>query len=209
LLSLWSIPGRGESAIRGIADHVDVHYNQLQTLQADFTETYSGAGVTRVESGELWLKRPGRMRWEYRQPRQKLFVSDGKTVWFYVPGERQVRRTRLKQLDDLHTPLAYLLGHTRLEKEFAALSRAGDVQPEAAGDIVLRGVPRHLGGVEQVLLEVAPDGSLTRIVVRQEDGSSTDFHFSHEVENHPLSAERFQFTAPEGVETVEVDELGQ
>jgi outer membrane lipoprotein carrier protein len=210
-LGLGSLPGWGASDtdIHRIADRVDAHYNRLQTLQADFSETYNGAGVNRTESGVLWLKRPGQMRWEYRQPREKLFLSDGKTVWFYVPGERQVRRMPLHKLDDLHSPLAYLLGHTRLEKEFTGLSLATNLPPDRAGDLVLRGVPRRLGGVEQVLFEIAPDGSFDRIVVAQEDGSTTEFRFSNQVENHAISAARFQFTVPPGVETVQADQLEQ
>ena len=76
-----------------IAAKVDQRYNQLQTLQADFTETYRGAGVSRTESGVLWLKRPGKMLWDYREPQPKVFVTDGKWAWFYVPGNgRRARR---------------------------------------------------------------------------------------------------------------------
>ena len=78
--------------------------------------------MERTEWGTLWLKKPGKMRWEYRSPRDKLFLSDGKDAWFYVPGERQVRRTAVKKLDDLRSPLAFLLGKTKLEKELQALS---------------------------------------------------------------------------------------
>lgn len=131
----------GEDSARQVAERVDRHYNSMQTLEASFTETYAGAGISRTESGTLWLKRPGRMRWEYRQPREKLFLSDGHTAWFYVPGEKQARKAPLKQLDDLRSPLAYLLGRTKLEKEFTGLSLAPDAAATAAGDVVLRGVP--------------------------------------------------------------------
>ncbi len=198
-----------QTNVRQIADRVDAHYNNLQTLQADFTETYRGPGVARTESGTLWLKRPGRMRWEYRQPREKLFVTDGKTAWFYVPGEKQVRKTKLKTLEDLRSPLAYLLGKTKLEKEFAGLSLAPDVKPETAGDIVLRGVPRHMGGISQVQLEITPDARLARIVIDQEDGTTTEFHFTGQKENLAVSDQRFKFTAPPGVETIEGQDLGQ
>src|SRR5215470_6878607 len=87
--------------VRQLARAVDEHYNRLRTLQADFTENYRGVGSDRVESGTLWLKKPRKMRWEYRSPRQKLFVSEGKVVWFYMPGEHQARKTDPKKLDDL------------------------------------------------------------------------------------------------------------
>src|SRR5271166_3371882 len=141
-----------------VAAAVDAHYNHLRSLEADFTEVYRGSGMERTESGTLWLKKPGKMRWEYRSPREKLFLSDGKDAWFYVPGERQVRRTAVKKLEDLRSPLAFLLGKTKLEKELLGLSLAPDVAPLAVGDVVLRGVPKSLAErVGQVLLEITPE----------------------------------------------------
>src|SRR5271165_6273972 len=103
--------------VHALAAAVDEHYNHLRSLQAEFAEVYRGSGMERTESGTVWLKKPGKMRWEYRSPRDKLFLSDGKDAWFYVPGGRQVRRTAVKKLDDLRSPLAFLLGKTKLEKE--------------------------------------------------------------------------------------------
>ena len=119
--------------VHAIAQAVDERYNHLHTLQTDFTEIYRGAGTERTESGTLWLKKPGKMRWEYRSPREKLFLSDGRDAWFYVPGERQVRRTAVKKLDDLRSPLAFLLGKTKLEKELQALSLAPMWRPWRRG----------------------------------------------------------------------------
>src|SRR4051794_2022520 len=92
--------GADDDAVAKIAAQVDKRYNSLQSFKADFVELYSGAGVARQESGTLTLKRPGRMRWDYREPNQKLFLSDGKTAFFYVPGERQARKTDVKKIDD-------------------------------------------------------------------------------------------------------------
>src|SRR5882672_7418098 len=96
---------------------VDEHYNHLRSLQAEFTELYRGNGMERTESGTLWLKKPGKMRWEYRSPREKLFVSDGKDAWFYVLGDRQARKKAAKKLEDVRSPLSFLLGKTKLAKE--------------------------------------------------------------------------------------------
>jgi outer membrane lipoprotein carrier protein len=202
-LALW-----GQDSSRQVAERVDRHYNSLQTLEANFTETYAGAGINRTESGTLWLKRPGRMRWEYRQPRAKLFLTDGHTAWFYVPGKKQARKAPLKQLDDLRSPLAYLLGRTKLEKEFTGLALAPDAAAEAAGDVLLRGVPRRMTGVTEVLLQVMPDGGFRRIEVHQDDGSTTSIRLSDQKENVSIPDQRFHFTPPPGVETIEGEQLG-
>src|SRR5438477_6182851 len=130
--------------VKAIATAVDAHYNHLRTLEAEFTELYRGSGMERTESGTLWLKKPGKMRWEYRSPREKLFVSDGHDAWFYVPDDRQARKTPVSKLDDIRSPLALLLGKTKLEKELRGLSLAPDVPPGDPADVVLRGVPRAL-----------------------------------------------------------------
>ncbi len=187
---------------------MDERYNHLHTLQAEFTEIYRGAGMERTESGTLWLKKLGKMRWEYRSPREKLFLSDGKDAWFYVPGERQVRRTAVKKLDDLRSPLAFLLGKTQLEKELQGLSLAPDVAPLEARDVVLRGVPKNLAErVSQVLLEITPEHWISRILVEEVDGSVTEYRFSDEKENVAVDDRRFQFAVPDGVEVID-GELG-
>jgi outer membrane lipoprotein carrier protein len=191
------------------AQAVDERYNHLHTLQAEFTELYRGAGMERTESGTLWLKKPGKMRWEYRSPREKLFLSDGKDAWFYVPGDRQVRRTAVKKLDDLRSPLAFLLGKTKLEKELQGLSVAPDVPPLSEGDVVLRGVPRSLAErVHQVLLEVSAEHLITRIVIEEADESVTEYRFTSQKEDVAVLDQRFQFVPPDGVEVIE-SELGQ
>jgi outer membrane lipoprotein carrier protein len=195
--------------VHAIAQAVDEHYNHLHSLQAEFTETYRGSGMERTESGTLWLaksglKKPGKMRWEYRSPREKVFVSDGKDAWFYVPADRQARRTDARKLDDLRSPLAFLLGKSKLDKELQGLSLAPDVTPLAAGDVVLRGVPEAMAGrVSEILLEVTPEGRIVRIVMNELDGSVTEYRFSAEKEDEAIPQGRFRFTPPAGTETVE------
>src|SRR6202162_1781855 len=152
--------------VKALAAAVDAHYNHLYSLQAEFTELYRGSGMERTESGTLWLKKPGKMRWEYRSPKDKLFVSNGKDAWFYVPDDRQARKTAAKKLEDVRSPLAFMLGKTKLEKELQGLSLASDVAPMKSGDIVLRGVPQALADrVSEILLEITPEHQITRIVI--------------------------------------------
>jgi outer membrane lipoprotein carrier protein len=197
------VPAQAED-IHEIARAVDDHYNHLRSLQSDFTEIYQGDGPERVESGTLWLKKPRKMRWEYRSPKEKLFVSDGQVVWFYLPTERQLRKTSLKKLDDLRSPLAFLLGKTRLESELRGLSKAVDQSPLVPRDMVLRGVPQAMmGQVSEVLLEITPSHQIVRIVLVDEDEATTEFRFAGWKENLELSDRQFIFTPPPGVETVD------
>lgn len=195
--------------VRRVADAVDEHYNHLRSLQTEFTETYRGNGVERTESGTLWLKKPRKMRWEYRSPKEKLFVSDGQEVWFYVPSERQARKESFRKLGDLRSPLALLLGKTKLNKELKGLSLAPDIAPLVPGDFVLRGAPKGMENmIELVVLEITPGHEIARILLNQTDGSVMEYRFSGAKEDLPVSDERFRFSPPPGVETIEGD-LGQ
>jgi outer membrane lipoprotein carrier protein len=195
--------------VHAIAEAVDSRYDHLRTLQTDFVETYTGAGMERTESGTLWLKKPGKMRWEYRSPKQKLFLSDGTNAWFYIPGERQARTAPMRKLDDLRSPLAFLLGKTKLEKEMQGLSLAPDVVPSQPGNVVLRGVPKGMEDrVNQVLLEISPEHWISRIVIEEADGSTTEYRFANEKANVTVADSIFHFAAPEGVEII-AGEFGQ
>jgi len=202
-------PSALSSPVSVLAKSVDDHYDHLRSLQAEFTETYRGSGIERAESGTLWLmksglKKPGKMRWEYRSPREKLFLSDGTSVWLYVKGDRQVRKTAAKKLDDVRSPLAFLLGKLKLEKELQGLSLATDQNPVISGNQMLRGVPRGMTDqVSGVLVEITPERQIARIVIESADGASTEFRFDQQKENVDVPESRFQFTPPPGVETIE------
>jgi outer membrane lipoprotein carrier protein len=196
--------------VSDITHATDQHYNQLKTFKADFTEIYQASGVSRTETGVLWLKKPGRMRWEYRQPRQKLFLSDSHTAFFYVPGERQARKTPIKNLDDIRSPLRYLLGKTKLEKEFDGLSLAPDIPPFQPGDVVLRGVPKGMKDrVSEVVLEISPAHQIDRILIREVDGTTTEFRFTGVQENVAVEDGLFRFIPPPGVELIPEGQITQ
>jgi outer membrane lipoprotein carrier protein len=210
LLLVTTVPaGAAPEDVHSVAAAVDEHYNRLHSLQAEFTEIYRGSGIERTEAGTLYLKKPGlkkpgKMRWEYRSPREKLFVSDGKDAWFYVPEDRQARKTPVRKLDDLRSPLAFLLGKTRLEKELQALSEAPDITPLRPGDMVLRGRPEALGDrVSDIVLEITPGHQIARILINEVDGSVTEYRLSDIQEDVAISDAKFQFTPPAGTETVE------
>ena len=195
--------------VHQLARAVDEHYNHLQSLQADFTEIYRGSGMDREESGTLLLKKPRKMRWEYRSPKEKLFVSDGKNAWFYVPGDRQVRKESARKLEDVRSPLAFMLGKTKLEKELRGLSLAPDIEPATAGDLVLRGVPTALGDqISEIVVEVTPDSRIARLIIAGVDGSSTEYRFNNQKPDVAISDSMFGFEPPLGTEVVE-GELGQ
>lgn len=211
VLSLGALVSSAQQInVKRFASQVDDHYNQLKTFKAAFTEIYQGPGISRTESGTLWLKKPSRMRWEYHVPHEKLFLIASDHAYFYVTGEQQAHKATVKNLDDIRSPLRYLLGKTKLEKELEGLSLAPDLQPIVAGDIVLRGVPKMMRDrVSSVILEISPAHQIHRIVIRGVDDTTTDFRFSQIEENIPVQDSLFRFTPPQGVQTIEDNQVTQ
>jgi outer membrane lipoprotein carrier protein len=192
------------------ANAVDEHYNHLKTFRASFTEIYQGDGILRTESGTLWLKKPARMRWEYHVPREKLFLIDAQNAYFYITGDRQAKKTPVKYLDDIRSPLRYLLGKTKLEKELEGLSLAPDLAPIQPGDVVLRGIPKVLKDqVSSIVLEISAQHQIHRILIHGVDSTTTDFRFSQIEENIPVQDSLFRFIPPPGVQIFEDTQVTQ
>jgi len=157
-------------------------------------------GRRRTESGTLLLAKPGRMRWDYSQPAGKLFVLDGKYAWFYTRGSAQVQRIPAKQLDDLRSPLRFLLGHTQLEKELESLH----LSAAQGGAYTLTG---KLKGQEQRIarlsLTVTAEGTILSMEAEELDGSTTRFAFTGEQGNVAIAPDQFRFTPPPGVKILD------
>jgi len=190
----------GQISAHDLAQRVDRHYNQLHSLRAGFSESYEGMGLRRTESGALLLVKPGRMKWVYSQPAGKVFLIDGKYAWFYARGDSQVQRIPAKQLDDLRSPLRFLLGHTQLEKELTGLKLAA----ASGGQFTLTGQPKgQEKRVARLTLTVTADGTITGIEMEETDGALTRFTFTAEQPNVPIPANAFRFTPPAGVPIVD------
>jgi outer membrane lipoprotein carrier protein len=183
-----------------LAQRVDRHYNQLHSLKAAFSESYEGLGMRRQESGTLLLQKPGRMRWDYTSPAGKIFLLDGKYAWFYSQGDPHVQRIAAKQLDDLRSPLRFLLGHTELEKELTHLT----LVTSANGGFTLTGQPKGLEKrVPRMSLTVNAEGAITGIEIEESDGAITRFTFGSEQTNVSFPDGTFHFTPPTGIPVVD------
>lgn len=181
---------------------VEQHYNAPRTMQLRFQQTYRAAGrPARTENGILYLRKPGRMRWEYRYPEGKLFVADGAWVYLYDPATKQAERSRLKGSDDLRAPLAFLMGRLDFRRDFQGFTAQAD------GDqLHIRATPRSAQSpYRAVEFWVSPQNRLTRVTVAGQDASLMSFVFENEVANPPVADRLFTFTPPTGVALVTVE----
>jgi outer membrane lipoprotein-sorting protein len=226
--------GKQSKQAEAIVRLLEARYHSASTWRATFLERYSeGPRDIRLESGTAYFRRPGRMRWEYEAPEKKLFIADGRTVWFYVPADKTVTRAAMKESDDWRTPLSLLTGRVRLDR---LCGRVELLQPPALEKgstaaalanlrpATLRCLPREeqrakpdgrgpqvpgtaidaRAPFEEILLQVNREtGDLDDVVIRQAGGVEMEYRFGNWQKEPPLSDAMFRFQAPPGVAIVE------
>ena len=204
LLPLWLIPLLGLAApdarLDPLLHSVENRYNHAQSLKLDFSETYSVARrPTQVERGTLFLRKPGKMRWDYAAPAGKVFLSDGKNVLLYTPGNNRLEKSRIKETEDLLAPLAFLLGKLNFWKEFRSFS----ARPEGDSTWVSALPNSDQLAYTYVDFLIAPDAQIYRVRITGQDRSVLEFTFNNEQVNAPVTASMFTFTPPPGTEIIE------
>jgi outer membrane lipoprotein carrier protein len=197
-------PAARESAAE-LARQLQAHYDAVRDFSADFTHTYEG-GVLRkktTERGAVVIKKPGKMRWTYTSPDEKLFVSDGVKMYAWIPADRQVTVSTLPAGDEPATPLLFLLGRGNIVRDFEATPAT---LPDAPPDTyALRLVPRRRV-TEYDSLIVAVDRATMRLrvlVAHDAQGGTSTFTFSGLKENVGAPDSKFTFTIPRGAEVVQ------
>jgi outer membrane lipoprotein carrier protein len=188
-----------EPANGPLLKQIEARYNRSQALQVQFSETYSGGGRSKTESGMLYLRKPGRMRWEYSNPVGKLFISDGNSVFLYLPDSNRVEKMKLKETEDMRAPLAFLLGKLNFEKEFQKIQ----VQTTDAGTTITAEPKSPTLPYSTVEFFVSSNLEIRRLQVTGQDRSLLNFTFAEERLNAPLDDKLFRFIAPHGAEVVE------
>ena len=174
-------------------------FNRTQTLQLSFTESYQQGARTRVEKGDLYLRKPGRMRWQYTAPAGKLFVSDGKFIYAYTPQDNRAEKMKLKETDDMRAPLAFLLGRLAFNKDF----REFHARPEDGGVFVTAIPKSDKLPYSEVSFLAAPDYTIRRLEVKGQDNSVLRFSFENEKKDPAIQDAMFRFTPPPGAEYVD------
>jgi outer membrane lipoprotein carrier protein len=183
--------------------NVENRYNRAKTLQVLFTEHYTlPRSPSRTESGTLMLRKPGRMRWDYSQPKGKLFVGDGKFLWIYTPADNRVEKMKLQESDDMRAPLAFLLGKLHFDKEFQHLQ----AKPEGALTRITAEPKTDTLPYSLVEFVVSQDAQIHGLRVTYFDKSVLEFNFDQEKMDPPFDGKLFQFQMPPGAH---LEESGQ
>jgi outer membrane lipoprotein carrier protein len=151
------------------------------------------------EAGVLYLRKPGRMRWEYSTPAGKVFISDGKDVIVYTPDDKSAQKSKLKESEDMRAPLAFLLGKLDFGKEFKSFESRAE-----GADTWITAEPKSENlAYSKVEFLATPEGQIRRVRVTGQNQSKLDFTFSNEQLNAPVAPALFTFHPPPGVQVVE------
>lgn len=187
-----------------LAARLQSRYETIRDFSADFTHTYEG-GILRkkaTERGTVLVKKPGKMRWAYREPEEKLFVSDGRKLYAWVPADRQVTVSTLPAADQAATPALFLMGRGHLTRDFTV--KLVEVPGAPAGSVGLHLTPRTRVAEYETLTMVVDRQSLTlrMLVARDAQAGTSTFTFDNLKENVGLADSRFTFTIPRGADVV-------
>jgi outer membrane lipoprotein carrier protein len=200
-LTASRLDAASEPDIPKILKGVEDRYSHIQTLEVKFTEKSALQGRTRTEQGELYLRTPGCMRWQYTAPAGKLFVSDGKFVYRYTPNDNRYERMPLQEPEDMRAPLAFLLGRIHFEEDFSEFQST----PDDADHLFITAIPKSdkLPYTEVTFLVSPNTSTIHWLRVVCQDGSRKEFVFEREQKNPPLKDSLFKFVPLPGAEFID------
>ena len=197
MLAMAAITAQGaETDLAHTLKGIEDRYNNAKSLQVDFTQNYLLQGRKRVTRGELFLKKPGKMRWQYWMPAGELWISDNKYIYSYFPDEKRAERMKFKETDDFRALLSFLLGNVDFNKDF----REFRTTPDGA-NLRITAVPKAENSYyTEVTFTVSPDSVIHSLRAKDQGGATMEFTFENEKRNAPVQDSLFHFTPPAGVE---------
>jgi len=187
-------------------DKVQAACARVEDLSARFHQTAANRALGQVQeaSGQFLMKRPGKMRWEYRKPEPRLFVTDGKTLWAYSPADKQVMVQEVGQAFPSRVPLSFLAGDCQLRRDFTITAVESAATRGSTSFMILDLRPRRPeAGIARLLLEVSLQTYLVeKTTLFDAAGNTTVIALTHLKLNSGLPDQPFEFTPPAGVTVV-------
>ena len=189
-----------DDVIRG----VEAQYGKMTDLRADFAQTAFNKSLNQnlPAQGTVYLKKGGKLRWEYSQPTPQEIVSDGKKLWVYTPSLNQVNVGEAPEV--LAGPAgSFLAGLGKLREHFG-VRFLNPAQPlDADGNYVLDLTPkRPLPTLSRLVLAVDKEFQLKKAVVHDQFENTVTMTFARLAVNSNLPDKLFTFVPPQGVATV-------
>ena len=190
-----------------LATKLQRYYDRLTDFEAEFVQKYTRVALSRTTEsrGHVFLRKPGKMRWAYRKPQEKLFVSDGERLFVYEPDPEypQVIVTQDFRSSRFSRSLGFLWGEGKLRDSFSVKIDPKDSALFPGSSDILTLVPEEDPSFRRLVLALDPKTAhITGAVLYETSGNTNRFDFKDPKINKGLSAKTFQFTPPEGVEII-------
>ena len=197
----------GAPPIDQLVASLQAHWDQVTDLTADFEHRYSGGVLSTdaVERGTVAIRKPGLMRWSYDEPEEKLFVSNGTTLYSYFPLDRQVITASLPPDELASTPALFLAGRGHLQRDYAV--DYDRETPAAPGTWMLRLTP-SLTEPDYDWLTLAVERESLRfrqLIATDSQGGVSTFTFSNLMENQGVPDNLFVFQIPADADVITED----
>jgi outer membrane lipoprotein carrier protein len=194
-------PAGGKSTAGDVAASVQKAYVSINAFEADFEQQYSmkAFGQTKTSKGHVLFEKPGKMRWDYTEPKDNVVVSDSVTLWSYVAADKQARKMMVKD-SQMPTALAFLTGKGDLSKEFN-LELMDSKQLKFEGGHVLKATPKVATNLYNFVLFYV-DGTtyhVRRVLIVDAQDNRNRFDFKNPVVNGKVPAGKFTWSPPAGV----------
>lgn len=205
-LPLTSTARAEEPTVAKVVSKVQALYNKTKDLKGKFKQVYTDTLYNRKRThyGYLYVKKPGKMRWNYSSPEPKSFISDGKMLWVYEPKDKQAFKNPLSS-DTLSTGLTFLLGSGKLQNEFN-VSYAKDKTDLLGGPdhLVLKLVPKKpTAQYEYLVMAVRKSDFAVEESMIVGKHARNHFVFSKLQFDTRLQDRRFRFKPPADVRVVD------
>jgi outer membrane lipoprotein carrier protein len=201
LALLMSSSASADQVLTDLVHRLQNKYETMDTLQANFSQNYqskrfSGGGIT--ETGVVYLRKGGLMKWEYQKPEKKIFVSDGLFYFYYVPADKQVVKSPVDNQNQ-QSPALFLAGRGNFAKDF----KAAWADPRPGSRLINLTPVRPQPDFEHLIVEVDPARYLVlRLLVVDSYENRTEYKFTNIKENPTLPKNFFVFQAPSGADVI-------
>jgi outer membrane lipoprotein carrier protein len=204
LVLVTAVPALAQSLDDVIRD-VETAYGRITDMRAEFSQSSFNKSLSQTipAKGTVYLKKGGKLRWEYTEPTAQEIVSDGKKVWVYTPSLKQVNVADAQSM--LAGPAgSFLAGLGRMRSEFNVRFLNPAQPKDADGNWVLDLAPKQpLPTLTRLILSLEPRGwEIRKAIVHDQFENTVSMQFTKMVVNSGLPDKTFTFVAPKGVAIV-------
>ena len=193
-----------------IVDKLQKKYEGINDFHADFVQEAEVRALNKTQKafGEVWFKKPGKMRWNYYSPTKDTIVSDGNNLWYYIEQENQVLESSLKDLNGGDTTSTTLLSGLGKIKELFTVRLITDPALQTKSGYLLELIPKDVDEDEiknKVLISVNKSDSLVNTIYLFDPfGNQTKVSLLKTQVNKKISDKIFNFKTPKGAEIVKL-----